>query len=315
MKNSISSLKKIASITGLFLGAFAISVAAATWTPPTVAPPDGNIDTPINAGGTAQRKVSALGLGPNNGVTLRSPTTQMLDVVGTAMIDNIVTNSVTVANSLILPTGKGVGRVLTSDENGAATWQAAGGGSSITLSPIKSVTTTGTKTETVGPSSSYSACFLTGSTANIGGSTLSNDCSVQNDGTNWTVRVSNNGSNDSATCSAQCMSFGTGPAIVASCVADVTTTVKDGPAVTWASTVTGGNGTYTYLWNVPDSTAVLTNSIHYVSHNTNHNGSTYTGYHTIGQKNASLMVSSPGSATVTVACKNSTGGNFVTVTN
>jgi len=45
-------VSKIATITGLALGAFALSaLATGTWTAPSAAAPNGNVDAPINVGG------------------------------------------------------------------------------------------------------------------------------------------------------------------------------------------------------------------------------------------------------------------------
>jgi len=49
-------LNKIIVLTGLLIGSFALSVVAGgTWTAPTAAPPNGNVDAPINVGGGAAR--------------------------------------------------------------------------------------------------------------------------------------------------------------------------------------------------------------------------------------------------------------------
>ncbi len=61
-----SLITRIAAITGLMLGAFALAVTAGTWTAPTCSPPDCNVDAPINVGVSAQTKLGALGLAPGN---------------------------------------------------------------------------------------------------------------------------------------------------------------------------------------------------------------------------------------------------------
>jgi hypothetical protein len=62
MKN-FKHIKRIASVTGLLLGAFVLSAAAAgVWTPPTNTPPNGNVDAPVNVGDTGQAKTGLLGL-------------------------------------------------------------------------------------------------------------------------------------------------------------------------------------------------------------------------------------------------------------
>jgi hypothetical protein len=51
MKKDSSIIARVATIVGLALGAFALSALAGTWTAPSVAPPGGNVDAPINVGG------------------------------------------------------------------------------------------------------------------------------------------------------------------------------------------------------------------------------------------------------------------------
>ncbi len=284
MKNSISSLKKIASITGLFLGAFAISVAAATWTPPTVAPPDGNIDAPINAGASVQGKIGKLGLGA---ATPRAGT-QVLDVIGSALIDNVVTNTLTVV------TNAGAGKVLTSDASGAATWQPSTANSkSLIFSP--KITASGSGNSIIGPSSSYSACFLTKSGISSSGNT-NGSCSVYDNGDNWVIDATA-GANDSSSCVAQCMKLGV--PLTVSCSTNVNTATIGSP-VTWTSTVSGGITPYTYVWTATDSaSAVKTNPTLNVS------------YTSSGTKYASVQVSSPGYALAIAGCTNPNNSGLV----
>lgn len=56
MNHTTSRLARIASLTGIMLGAFALSALAGTWTAPTNSPPDGNVDAPINIGYGPQTK-------------------------------------------------------------------------------------------------------------------------------------------------------------------------------------------------------------------------------------------------------------------
>jgi hypothetical protein len=62
MKTSLN-INKIAVVSGLFLGAFALSALAASWTPPRSNPPADNTDAPINVGMVAQYKSGALAVG------------------------------------------------------------------------------------------------------------------------------------------------------------------------------------------------------------------------------------------------------------
>lgn len=57
-----STLARIATLSGLILGAFAVSAVAATWTPPPSAPPTGNPDAPVNVGSVTQTKLGWLGV-------------------------------------------------------------------------------------------------------------------------------------------------------------------------------------------------------------------------------------------------------------
>lgn len=56
MKHLSPQVAKVAAVAGIFLGAFAISVLAGTWTAPTVAAPGGNPDAPLNVGYGVQTK-------------------------------------------------------------------------------------------------------------------------------------------------------------------------------------------------------------------------------------------------------------------
>ena len=56
------SLKKVASVTGLFLGAFALSVIAADWTPAGCAAGGCNTAAPINVSSNQQTKLGALAI-------------------------------------------------------------------------------------------------------------------------------------------------------------------------------------------------------------------------------------------------------------
>ena len=129
MKNTSSMLVRIASFTGIALGAFALVAAAGTWTPPPQTAPAGNVDAPINVGSSAQAKVGGLRIGDT---TL--PTTNMLEVVGKALFASnigvsgsvIATNVIatsTVTESLKVTKNFADNRVLTSDKYGNASWE------------------------------------------------------------------------------------------------------------------------------------------------------------------------------------------------
>lgn len=61
--NKTKIVNRIVTVIGLSLGAFALSALAGTWTAPTLPPPNGNVDAPVNVGSSAQAKDGALGLG------------------------------------------------------------------------------------------------------------------------------------------------------------------------------------------------------------------------------------------------------------
>ncbi len=95
--NKISfNLTRIATFTGIALGAFALSAFAGPWVAPTSAPTNGNVDAPINAGSLLQFKNGLLG------------------VIGLA------------TQSLQVTAGAGTDKLLTSDTTGNATWKTLG---------------------------------------------------------------------------------------------------------------------------------------------------------------------------------------------
>jgi hypothetical protein len=55
-----STINRIATIAGLSLGAFALSVAAQTWTAPTQSAPNGNVAAPVNIGSILQTRLGDL---------------------------------------------------------------------------------------------------------------------------------------------------------------------------------------------------------------------------------------------------------------
>lgn len=64
MKTFSQSIKQVAVVSGLFLGAFTISVLAAdVWTAAPQSPPNGNTPAPINVGSSAQAKVGPFAVG------------------------------------------------------------------------------------------------------------------------------------------------------------------------------------------------------------------------------------------------------------
>ena len=93
-------LARIAVLSGLTLGAFALSaMAAGSWTAPGSTPPNGNVDAPLNTGSSAQVKTGGL----------------------------TITGLTTLKNLIVNPTGGTVtsGQVLTSTgSSGQVVWTA-----------------------------------------------------------------------------------------------------------------------------------------------------------------------------------------------
>ncbi len=103
MKIKSPVLSRAIALSGFFLGAFALAVAAGTWSAPTQTPPNGNVDAPINVGGTTQIKTGLLTL------------------------NNLAVVNMNVASG----TTNTAGSVLTNDGKGNASWAAGGGSGSI----------------------------------------------------------------------------------------------------------------------------------------------------------------------------------------
>lgn len=105
MNTKISNILKISAIAlAISIGVtyvYAVTGTGVTsgWTPPPSSPPNNNVEAPINTSGIAQGKTGWLTL-----------------------------QDLTVGGNFIIPTGKGEGKVLTSDANGKATWQTGGSG-------------------------------------------------------------------------------------------------------------------------------------------------------------------------------------------
>ncbi len=140
------SLKKVASVTGLFLGAFALSVLAANWTPADCAAPGCNVDAPINVSNSQQTKIGTLILQDRLSVGKDEVPTAgyTLDVDGPGLFTGLAVtgllnvSKLSISNQLNIntPGSETKGNVLTTDGNGLAEWKPASG--SITLSEVKS---------------------------------------------------------------------------------------------------------------------------------------------------------------------------------
>lgn len=142
------SLKKIATITGLFLGAFTFSVIAADWTPATCAAPGCNTPAPINVSTSPQAKEGNLSIGKNS-----LPGTGLnLDVGGNAKFSgyidsgSIITTGISVSGLIETiglkvggPNASNSGYVLTNTGTGNAEWRASASGITLTDVSVFSV--------------------------------------------------------------------------------------------------------------------------------------------------------------------------------
>lgn len=140
LKTIKETIKEIGVLSVGFTLAFIIFISlsiANAWTDPTQAPPAGNLGAPINTSSIQQYKAGNLrvegfrNFGPTVldgkvGIGTMNPT-QQLDVYGTIK-----------STGLQIATSAGVGKVLTSDANGNATWKTAASGGGATTTTIAS---------------------------------------------------------------------------------------------------------------------------------------------------------------------------------
>ncbi len=135
-------------VIGFAVGVTTLSVTAqtsgcvtpgSTWTGPSSAPTGGNICPPLNTGTDWQGRMGQLSIGTT---TQTTPNTPGLEVIGGALIDAITTVNLGVTgtastSNLVVTTGAGAGKVLTSDAQGRATWQTptSSGGTQIHFLP------------------------------------------------------------------------------------------------------------------------------------------------------------------------------------
>ena len=128
MNNKTSTLARIATITGLALGAFALSAVAGNWTAPSTTPPtcpsgQSGCDAPINVGASNQAKVGTLSIGTS------IPSAWKLDVEGGGYLQALVVGTNIPKTFQYLDGNQGDNKVLTSYANGDASWKAPSGGS------------------------------------------------------------------------------------------------------------------------------------------------------------------------------------------
>lgn len=161
------TIKKVAVTTGLFLGAFALSVMAADWTPAGCAAPGCNTEAPINVGSNQQTKSGALTIGgaSQNADGSSFFVNGLIKTVGLFVEGMATVDSLNVASSLkVTSTGFATANsVLTNVGGGVAEWKvpAAGGLtlSEVTAFPLSVVRNGGLQTYTT--ATPYLFCALT----------------------------------------------------------------------------------------------------------------------------------------------------------
>ena len=112
MNNIIQPLKIISLALALSVG---ISYVSA-WTTPTAAPPSGNASAPVNVSGVDQTKLGSFAAA--SFWDANDPLNFFVNPNGDSAIKSIYIKGV-----LNIASGAGVGKVLTSDASGNATWQ------------------------------------------------------------------------------------------------------------------------------------------------------------------------------------------------
>jgi hypothetical protein len=112
------NIKRIISSIGIGAGAviigLGIQIALADWTPAPANPPSNNVAAPINVGSGAQTKAGGLNL-LGQGLVSGSST---LDVEGVGFLKGLIVNGA----FQYLDGNQGLGKVLTSNANGNASW-------------------------------------------------------------------------------------------------------------------------------------------------------------------------------------------------
>ncbi len=125
--NNKNLSNKIATIAGLFLGAFVLSALAADWTAPTANPPANNTKAPINVGTILQSKDGTLTVkNMSVGKTTVPASGYSFDVVGNGLLSGLLVSGKTVTDTLQIGSTdiSKTGYVLTNkDGTGEAEWK------------------------------------------------------------------------------------------------------------------------------------------------------------------------------------------------
>lgn len=187
------SIKKIASATGLFLGAFALSVMAADWTPAPCEAPGCNTPAPINVGGAWQSKEGDLTLEKTLSVGKETAASgYSLDVNGLGFFSGVTVSGLAdVANLKVTSPGfDTAGKVLTSNGEGIAEWKTPAAGQGQAQVPVF-IALPANGDYNLG---AHTLCVFSGD--HVGNNTVvgnqANSLRRNNDGT-WVANVSSNG--------------------------------------------------------------------------------------------------------------------------
>lgn len=138
-------INRIVSVIGLALGAFALSALAGSWTAPTQAPPSGNADAPLNVGALAQHKEGTLAIGKTSDALtgLKLDVNGLIGSTGLFTTGDLYVNGVSSTTQLKVTGGSpAIGKVLTSDASGNATWQAVTSSGPVFIAPSTAITFT-----------------------------------------------------------------------------------------------------------------------------------------------------------------------------
>jgi len=103
-------------VLGIILSA-SLTYATGTWTAPTLPPPQGNVDAPINTSANLQTKLGALSLGSSVAAGSAS-----LSVTGATLLDSLAVSGATILNGTVKIGNPTQGQVLVADANGNAAW-------------------------------------------------------------------------------------------------------------------------------------------------------------------------------------------------
>jgi hypothetical protein len=184
------SIKKVATVSGLFLGAFALSVLAADWTEAPCAAPGCNTAAPINVSRDAQKKFGGMVLAGGDATASGA----MLDVDGVGSFTGLSVAGRISSNFLTL-TAPGYATenyVLTNTGGGNAEWKALPAQQAQVPTFVPTFTVLGAGGDyNLG---SHSLCVFSGD--HVGNNTVvgdqANSIKRNNDGT-WVAHVSPNG--------------------------------------------------------------------------------------------------------------------------